>query len=44
MPIAGRLFDQKNYELAFLITALFPLAGWAIWLVLNRDRQAPAQP
>jgi ACS family hexuronate transporter-like MFS transporter len=43
MPIAGRLFDQKNYELAFLITALFPLAGWAIWLVLNRDRQVPAQ-
>ena len=36
MPIAGRLFDQQNYPLAFLITALFPLTGWAIWLALNR--------
>ena len=36
MPIAGRLFDQQNYPLAFLITALFPVAGWAIWLALNR--------
>jgi ACS family hexuronate transporter-like MFS transporter len=37
MPIAGRLFDQKNYSTAFLLAALFPLAGWAIWLALNRD-------
>jgi ACS family hexuronate transporter-like MFS transporter len=36
MPIAGRLFDQQNYPLAFLITALFPVAGCAIWLALNR--------
>ena len=36
MPIAGRLFDQQNYQLAFFIPALFPLAGWAIWLRLNR--------
>jgi ACS family hexuronate transporter-like MFS transporter len=37
MPIAGRLFDQKNYGAAFLLAALFPFAGWAIWLALNRD-------
>ena len=37
MPLAGRLFDQKNYELAFLLTALFPCAGWAIWLALHKD-------
>jgi len=36
MPIAGRLFDQQNYPLAFLITALFPLTGFAIWQALNR--------
>jgi len=37
MPVAGRLFDQQNYPLAFLVTALFPLTGWLIWLALNRE-------
>lgn len=36
MPVAGRLFDLQNYAAAFLIAALFPLTGWAIWNVLNR--------
>lgn len=37
MPVAGRLFDQHNYAAAFLVAALFPLTGWAIWLFLNRE-------
>lgn len=42
MPIAGRLFDRHDYPAAFLITALFPFAGWAIWLALNRTAATPA--
>lgn len=42
MPLSGRLFDQHNYPAAFLVTALFPLAGWAIWLALNRQDPRPS--
>lgn len=42
MPVAGRLFDQQNYAAAFLITALFPFAGCALWLWLNRKSQPKA--
>jgi ACS family hexuronate transporter-like MFS transporter len=38
MPVAGRLFDEKAYGAAFLLAAVFPVAGWAIWLGLNRER------
>jgi ACS family hexuronate transporter-like MFS transporter len=41
MPIAGRLFDQHNYPAAFLIAALFPAAGWAVWNLLNRRDPHP---
>ena len=43
MPIAGRLFDLHNYAAAFLLTALFPLVGWAIWLVINREPRQPSR-
>jgi len=36
--VAGRLFDEKAYGAAFLLAAVFPVAGWAIWLGLNRER------
>lgn len=39
MPVAGRLFDLQLYPAAFLIAALFPFAGWAIWLALNQGRR-----
>jgi hypothetical protein len=36
MPIFGRLFDLKQYEAAFALAALVPMAGWGIWMALNR--------
>lgn len=38
MPVFGRLFDQQRYELAFLIAALFPVAGFALWTGLTKAR------
>jgi MFS transporter, ACS family, hexuronate transporter len=38
MPGVGRLFDLHRYDAAFLIAALFPIAGWAAWTVLSRGR------
>jgi ACS family hexuronate transporter-like MFS transporter len=35
MPVFGRLFDQQRYELAFLIAALFPVAGYVLWTGLT---------
>jgi ACS family hexuronate transporter-like MFS transporter len=37
MPLIGRLFDQRRYELAFLLTALMPVAGLGTWLWVNRN-------
>jgi ACS family hexuronate transporter-like MFS transporter len=39
MPRFGRLFDQRDYNTAFLIAAVIPVLGWALWRVL--DAQAP---
>lgn len=35
-PVTGRLFDQHRYQLAFLIPAVIPLLGFAIFSWLNR--------
>ena len=35
MPIFGRLFDRQRFEIAFLIAALFPVAGYFGWLWLS---------
>ena len=35
-PVTGRLFDQHHYQAAFLIPALVPIAGFAIFSLLNR--------
>jgi MFS family permease len=40
MPIFGRLFDRHDYQSAFLIAALFPVAGYFGWLWLNSRRPA----
>ena len=45
MPIFGRLFDRHDYQSAFLIAALFPVAGylgwlWLSWPLLNWRRPA----
>ena len=39
MPGVGRLFDLHRYDAAFLIAALFPVAGCAAWTMLNRLRR-----
>lgn len=36
MPGVGRLFDQHRYDIAFLVAALFPIAGCALWTILSR--------
>jgi ACS family hexuronate transporter-like MFS transporter len=40
MPIFGRLFDRHDYQSAFLIAALFPVAGYFGWLWLSSRRPA----
>ena len=40
MPGVGRLFDHHRYDIAFLIAALFPLAGCTLWLLLTRRPQS----
>jgi ACS family hexuronate transporter-like MFS transporter len=40
MPVFGRLFDRRQFDTAFLIAALFPVAGYFGWLWLSS--RAPA--
>jgi ACS family hexuronate transporter-like MFS transporter len=34
MPVFGRLFDEQRFEAAFALAAAFPVAGYALWLLL----------
>ena len=34
-PWLGHLFDLHNYELAFRVATLFPIAGYVLWLALS---------
>lgn len=36
MPIVGRLFDRNRYADAFIMAALFPVAGFLFWWMTNR--------
>jgi hypothetical protein len=36
MPLFGKLFDAGGFSTAFLIAALFPVAGITAWLFLAR--------
>ena len=38
MPVFGRLFDRQRFDIAFLIAALFPVAGYFGWLWLSSRR------
>jgi MFS transporter, ACS family, hexuronate transporter len=40
MPIFGRLFDHHQIQAAFTTAALFPVAGYAIWMWANRGEGA----
>jgi ACS family hexuronate transporter-like MFS transporter len=36
MPVFGRFFDTRQFDTAFLIAAVFPVAGFLLWEVLRR--------
>ena len=40
MPVAGRLFDQRQYGAAFLMAAAIPVVGYFGWLALSRVRSS----
>jgi ACS family hexuronate transporter-like MFS transporter len=40
MPGVGRLFDLHRYDVAFLVAALFPIAGCTAWTMLSRAGRA----
>ncbi|MBI1897360.1 MAG: MFS transporter [Acidobacteria bacterium] len=44
MPIFGRLFDQKDWQTAFLTAASFPVAGYLGWWLLDRLGHRAARP
>ena len=37
MPLFGRLFDMRRYDLAFAIAAVLPAIGYAGWSWINRS-------
>jgi len=43
MPLFGRIFDRGGYVHAFELAAVFPVAGYALWVVLSGlGRRVPA--
>jgi MFS transporter, ACS family, hexuronate transporter len=36
MPVFGRLFDLARFDAGFALAAVFPVAGYATWLGINR--------
>ncbi len=42
MPVFGRLFDLHRSDAAFVLAALFPVMGYAAWLVLSREKRCAA--
>ena len=39
MPVFGRLFDERRFDAAFAVAAAFPVAGYALWLLLAARRR-----
>lgn len=37
MPVFGRLFDLKRYDVAFVLAAAMPILGYILWLRLTRE-------
>jgi ACS family hexuronate transporter-like MFS transporter len=44
MPVFGRLFDLHRINEAFALAALFPVAGFAVWLWGNAGKAPDAGP
>jgi ACS family hexuronate transporter-like MFS transporter len=42
MPWFGKMFDHGQYDLAFRLDALFPIAGYLLWRALSQVRRAAA--
>ncbi len=42
MPVFGRLMDLRAWDAAFFAAAGVPLAGFSVWLLLNRRLAQPA--
>ncbi len=40
MPVFGWLFDLRRFDAGFALAALFPVAGFAAWWVINRKIRA----
>ena len=38
MPVFGRLFDLRRYDLAFVMAAIFPLLGYLCWRLLAQRK------
>jgi ACS family hexuronate transporter-like MFS transporter len=43
MPLAGRLFDAGRPETAFVVASLVPVAGYALWFVLDAQHAGSVQ-
>ena len=43
MPIFGHLFDQRNYQLTYLLAALCPITGLLLWLLLTPGSHEPSK-
>lgn len=39
MPFAGRLFDARMYDTAFLVSAVVPVAGYLLWWLFDSRRR-----
>jgi len=42
MPLFGRLFDARQYNIAFALAALCPVLGYLCWLVAARRTSVPS--
>jgi MFS transporter, ACS family, hexuronate transporter len=42
MPLFGKLFDLRRYDLAFTLAALCPVLGYLCWLVAARRTSVPS--
>ena len=40
MPLFGKLFDMRRYDIAFAIAALMPALGYLGWAWINRGSDA----
>ncbi|HYP15471.1 MAG TPA: MFS transporter, partial [Bryobacteraceae bacterium] len=42
MPLFGRMFDRGEFQAAFVVSSLFPVAGYLLWFAFSRGNRQPA--